>query len=112
MPRRRKKKLTPEQIKEAYETWKTEEDGEYAHLLKMKEIIEDLKLTEVKDINKDLFQKTEPYLVEFQKMGAIFKVKKCRKFKKPVTQIAIRTAIFGGKLLMPLFYHFFIILFI
>lgn len=112
-PRRRgKKKLTEEELKQAFEDWKNAEEGEYEYLTNLKELAEELKLAEIDDLDRDLFQKTEPFLVEFQRMGAVFKVKKCRKFKKPVTQLAMRTAVFGGKLrlsslIFPLYFLIF-----
>lgn len=144
MPRRRRKKkvLTPEELKQAFENWRdeveileeqirqeTEEERqrlvdegvedpqveprtrkrcEYEHILIMKGLVEELNLTELKDIDKDLFRKVEPFLEEFQKIGSIFKVKKCKKFKKPLGQLPLRIAFYCSKFSFLFLYSFFI----
>jgi hypothetical protein len=97
MPRRRKKKkLTEEEIKEKFEEWRSQPDGEYALLCELREMGAHLNLGKLSELDTDLTSKCEQIFPIFQKVGAVFKVKKSRKIK-PIKQIFLRTAFFAGK---------------
>ena len=93
--KRKKKKMTPEEQEEAFENWKAEEDGEYQYILKLKSLIEELNLQELDNMDPDMTVKTQDFLDAFQKIGVVFRVKKCKKLK-PIQQIYLRTCFFGG----------------
>ena len=97
-PRKRKKKakLSEEQLKENYEKWKAEEDGEYALIKELDGLVQELGLTNLSELDPDLTVKIQKFLPVFQRIGQVFKVKKSRKLK-PIKQVHIRTCFFGGK---------------
>lgn len=92
---RKKKKLTPEELEEAFETWKNEEDGEYQYILKLNSIISRLNLSDLDNMDPDMTVKTQEFLEAYQKIGVVFRVKKCKKLKT-IQPIYLRTCFFGG----------------
>jgi len=101
--RRRKKKLTEEEIKEKFEEWKSLPDGEYALLCEIREMANHLNLNKISEIDQDLSAKCEQIFPIYSRVGAVFRVKKSRKIKT-MKQIYLRTAFFAGKLTKKNFY--------
>lgn len=90
---RKEKKLSPEQEAEQYQAWLQSE--EMTLIEELNAIESELSVcTNILPINSDMTVRLEPYLEVFQKIPAVFKVKKAK--HKPVTQEHIRCAFFGG----------------
>jgi hypothetical protein len=79
--KRKKKKLTPEEMEQAFEDWKNEKEGEYEFLIKLASIISRLDLSSLTRLDPDMTCKMQEFLDLFQKIGVTFRVKKCKKLK-------------------------------
>jgi hypothetical protein len=90
-----KKKVvkTADQLEEELKEWKTSE--EWQLIEKLNQIWEDLKIGDkLTGTEDDLKFRVHPFLDEFQKIGAVFKIKNTK--IKEVTQEHLRVAFFAG----------------
>jgi hypothetical protein len=93
-----KKVMSESERKEAFEEWKNEEEGEFFFLQMLKDRANELGVTEYTAYHNfaDCTFKVEEFMESFKDIGKYFKVKGAKKFKKPINQMQIRTAFFGG----------------
>lgn len=99
MPRKRKRERTPQEKEAFFEEWKATEESEYALLCELREKALEYRVDNPNHYRliSDLTFKIEDFMNEFRRIGKVFKVKGCRKMKKPIQQIHMRTAFFGGE---------------